>query len=162
MYTCNVIDLENINGHYFSHLVIQAIALVCFFFSMLDGKDVLLRTTLFLSHKTWLAPSIDIPIILSQSQILMMSPITILSATNSAQVINVSTEFCLLEYHLIGVLLTNSRMPVTAESGFLVMSMIHIYMQLVIGTAIFTHWGTQAYQVAIHLSHLNIVLANYQ
>jgi len=88
-----------------------AIAL-CFFFRMLDG-NVLLSTTLLLSHKTWLAPSIGTPIIHNLYLNSTMSSIAILSATNSAPYVDVSTVFCLFGYHLIGVSLTKNRIPVT-------------------------------------------------
>jgi len=53
------------------------------------------------------------PIIRNLHVNLMMSCIAIPSATNSAPYADVFTVFCLFEYHLIGVLLTNTRMPVT-------------------------------------------------
>ena len=73
----------------------------------------MLSTTLMLSHRTWLAPSIGIPIILSLYLNSVISSIAILSATNSAPYVDVSTMFYLFEHHLIGVLMTSNRIPVT-------------------------------------------------
>ena len=53
------------------------------------------------------------PIILNMYQKSMMNSRVILSATNLDPYIEVSNGFCLFEYHLIGVLLTNNSMPVT-------------------------------------------------
>ena len=43
----------------------------------------------------------------------MIISMAILAATNSDPYVEVSTVFCLLEYHLAGVKLTISKIPVT-------------------------------------------------
>ena len=55
----------------------------------MDGNDVL-STTLLLSHMTWLAPSIGMPIILNLYLNSVMSFIAILIATYSATYVDVS------------------------------------------------------------------------
>jgi len=57
--TYNVADLDNDSSNYFAFSVICNS--IVFFFSNLDGIDVL-STTLLLSYKPWLAPSIGKPI----------------------------------------------------------------------------------------------------
>src|SRR5210317_1506331 len=86
--------------------------LLCFFFSIDDGKVVFSMTEL-LSPNILHGPSTSTPSILSEYRYSIASSVAILAATNSDPYELVSTVFCLFETYLTNVWLTNTIIPVT-------------------------------------------------
>ena len=80
---------------------------------MVDEGIVVFKMTVMLSPTMVELSSSCTPSILRQYLMAMMCSIAILDATNSDPYVDVSTIFCLLDTHKIGVLLRRRMMPVT-------------------------------------------------
>src|SRR5688500_8899793 len=80
---------------------------------MADEGIVVFRITAMLSLTMVEHSSNCTPSILKQYLIAMICSMAILEATSSEPYANVSTVFCLLDTHKIGVLLRRRMMPVT-------------------------------------------------
>ena len=82
------------------------------FFLILHSGTLLLLTTDSLSQNTLAGPAMGTPNILSLYRRDSVSSVAIQSAMNSEPNVDVSTVFCHLEYHTMGVILQNRIIPV--------------------------------------------------
>jgi hypothetical protein len=84
---------------------------LCFFFKV-DAGSVAFITTDELSQKVLTGPSTGMPNIRSLHHRLSNSSTAILMEVNSEPKVDISTVFCALEYHWMGVLFKKIKIPV--------------------------------------------------